>query len=123
MNMKLLICAVVLILILIELFFCHRRKNDAEDIDAQTAKSYLWILTAACNEIWMFLYQRPRPDLNWMNIVEIQNVFDGILLSLSPEEALRLYESVWQKLTRSNDEMQNRAYALIMQELSRRFGC
>lgn len=121
--MKLLICAAVLILILLGLFFCYRRKNDTGVIDAQAAKSRFLILAAACNEIWMFLYQCPRPGLNQMNGVEIQNAFDGILLSLSREDALRLYASVKQKSVQNADELHNSAYALIMQELSRRFGC
>ncbi len=123
MNMKLLICAAVLILILLGLFFCHGRKNDAEAIDAQAAKGRFLILAAACNEIWMFLYHCPRPCLDRMNNVEIQNAFDGILLSLSREDALCLYASVKQKSLQNADEPYNSAYALIMQELSRRFGC
>ncbi len=114
--MKLLICAAVLILILLGLFFCHGRKNEA-------AKSRFLILAAACNEIWMFLYHCPRPCLDRMNNVEIQNAFDGILLSLSREDALCLYASVKQKSLQNADEPYNSAYALIMQELSRRFGC
>lgn len=123
MNMKLLICAAMLILILLGLFFCHGRKDDIGDIDTQAAKKRLRILIAACNEIWMFLYQRSHPGLDRMNVAEIQNVFDGILLSLSREDALRLYASVKQKSVQNADELHNSAYALIMQELSRRFGC
>ena len=123
MNMKLLICAIVLSLILLGLFFCYGWKDDVREIDAQAAKKRLWILIAACNEIWMFLYQRPHPGLDRMNVAEIQNVFDGILLSLSREDALRLYASVKQKSAQNADKLHNRACILIMQELSCRFGC
>lgn len=53
----------------------------------------------------------------------LRNVFEGALLAITREDACGLYGHLKEKLKQSGDALQSEACALIIRELSRRFGC
>ena len=124
MNEKLWICVLAGLVFLVILFLrASRSGTSTEKQTPADEKNGLRIIAAACDEIWMFFYRRPYPGLNELDAAELRNVFEGALLAITREDACGLYGHLKEKLKQSGDALQSEACALIIRELSRRFGC
>ena len=124
MNEKLWICVLAGLVFLVILFLrASRSGTSTEKQTPADEKNGLRIIAAACDEIWMFFYRRPYPGLNELDAAELRNVFEGALLAITREDACGLYGHLKEKLKQSGDALQSEACALVIRELSRRFGC
>lgn len=124
MNEKLWTCVLAGLVFLVILFLrASLRGSSTAKRTPADERNALRVVAAACNEIWMFFYRRPYPGLDELDAAELRNVFEGALLAVTREDAFCLYGHLKEKLKQCDDALQSEACALIIRELSRRFGC